>query len=241
MAKISLLSIVTVNFKNLEGLVSTYQSILNQSNQFAFEWIVIDGGSDDGTKEFISNLSATFPINFISEKDSGIYNAMNKGIALSKNEFILFLNSGDTFYDHSSIDQVIANINGNRDIDLLLFGFKYVNKLHMPRPLWWRYWSMPTSHQAMIYSRDLLHANPYKEVYSRGGDFEHFLRVAPKLKGYKTIPSILSVNEFYGSNANMEIVKKEYEIILSEFISPFMSMLLVKFKFFYLNLRASLD
>jgi hypothetical protein len=100
---------------------------------------------------------------------------------------------------------------------------------------------MPTSHQAMIYSRDLLTGNPYKEVYSRGGDFEHFLRIAPKLKGYKTIQSILSINEVYGSNANMEIVKKEYQTILSEHISPFMSMILVKFKFFYLNLRATFD
>ena len=240
MIKFRRLSIVTVNYKNLNGLISTYHSIAQQSAQQDIEWIVIDGDSRDGTKEWLTNLHALFPVKFVSEEDTGIYNAMNKGIELSENEFVIFLNSGDTFFDNSSLLYIFQNIGFNEDIDLLLFGFKYVKKLHFPRPLWWRYWSMPTSHQAMVYSRSILKSNLYNELYSRGGDFEHFLRIVPKLADYKIVSKIISENEVYGSNANMSIVKNEYEKILSEHIPPVLSKCLVNFKFFYLNLRAKL-
>lgn len=235
------LSIVTINYKNLNGLISTYNSIDSQNNRDHVEWIVIDGKSDDGTLKWLTNLSPIFPLKFISEKDSGIYNAMNKGVFHSRNEYTIFLNSGDTFIDKYSIDHIIHNIKSAKDIDLFLFGFKYINKLHFPRPLWWRYWSMPTSHQALVYSTKLLLLNLYNETYARGGDFEHLLRIVPKLKRFKSIPVILSINEEYGSNVNMSIIRNEYEQILSAHIPAFLSKILVNTKFFYLNLRNKLE
>ena len=234
------LSIVTINYKNLNGLISTHHSIAQQQCKQGFEWIVIDGDSGDGTKEWLLQLIPQFPLKFISEKDSGIYNAMNKGISLSGGNFVIFLNSGDTFYDDSSVDLILHHIDQSKHIDLLLFGFKYIDKLHLPRPLWWRFWSMPTSHQAMIFSISILKTHPYNESYARGGDFEHFLRIIPDIDGYKSIPLILSINEEYGSNASMKVVKEEYEQILSEHIPPLLSKLVVRFKFFYLNLRTRL-
>ena len=87
------LSIITINFNNCIGLLKTMESVIN--NQFNnFEYIVIDGGSTDGSKEVIEKYEAK--INYwVSEKDAGIYNAMNKGIAKATGEYLLFLNSGD--------------------------------------------------------------------------------------------------------------------------------------------------
>ena len=92
-----LLSIITINFNNLEGLKKTMASVLGQT-WTAFEYIVIDGGSTDGSAAYIESQKDKIDY-WVSEPDSGIYNAMNKGIKVAKGEYLLFLNSGDELYD----------------------------------------------------------------------------------------------------------------------------------------------
>lgn len=88
-----LLSIITINYNNLDGLEQTVESVLTQS--FGnFEYIIIDGGSTDGSVGYIESIAEQFAY-WVSEPDEGIYDAMNKGIALAKGEYLLFLNSGD--------------------------------------------------------------------------------------------------------------------------------------------------
>lgn len=107
------LSIITVNLNNLEGLKRTMQSVFDQSWQ-EFEYIVIDGGSTDGSKKFIEENSER--INYwISEPDKGIYNAMNKAIRASKSEFLLFLNSGDWLFDKSVLLKVLPEFSNETD------------------------------------------------------------------------------------------------------------------------------
>jgi putative colanic acid biosynthesis glycosyltransferase len=238
MSKNERLSIVTINYRNLEGLKNTFQSLLSQKNQVDFEWVVVDGKSEDGTKEWLGGLTTSFKMHFVSEADRGIYHAMNKGIEMASNGYVLFLNSGDIFFDASSVTLICGNISLHHPVDLILFGFRYSNTDRYPKPLWWRFWSLPTSHQAMIYSRSLLLKNKYNEKYSLGGDFEHFLRIAPQLSGFASVRELLSINEIYGSNKNMHIVQKEYEEILAAYMPPLVSNLLVNLKFFYLNLRS---
>lgn len=81
-----LLSIITVAFRNLEGIVKTHASLahLAQVEDISFEWIVVDGGSNDGTREYLENLNGIFNLRFVSEPDNGIYDAMNKGIAMAQ-------------------------------------------------------------------------------------------------------------------------------------------------------------
>jgi len=90
------LSIITINYNNASGLQKTMESVLTQTSR-DFEYIIIDGDSTDRSVDVIKRLiqSTNQPINFISEPDSGIYNAMNKGIRMAKGEYIQFLNSGD--------------------------------------------------------------------------------------------------------------------------------------------------
>ena len=89
------LSIITVNLNNLEGLKKTYESVVCQTFT-DYEWLVIDGGSTDGSREFIEQHQDKFAY-WCSEPDKGIYNAMNKGIVKAKGEYLNFMNSGDCF------------------------------------------------------------------------------------------------------------------------------------------------
>src|ERR1044072_8154433 len=90
-------SVITINFNDGKGLERTIHSVLSQTRP-AFEFIVIDGGSKDESLEVI-NRHRDKITHWISEKDSGIYDAQNKGIAKASGEYLLFMNSGDCFYD----------------------------------------------------------------------------------------------------------------------------------------------
>jgi len=98
------LSIITVNLNNRDGLQKTIDSVICQTFR-DFEWIVIDGGSTDGSKELIEKYSSHFAY-WVSEPDKGIYNAMNKGIMVSKGEYLQFLNSGDMLVNENTLSQL---------------------------------------------------------------------------------------------------------------------------------------
>ena len=104
-------SIITVNLNNLEGLKKTINSVFIQTNN-SYELIVIDGGSTDGSKEFIEANKHKIQY-WVSEPDKGVYNAMNKGILAAKNEYLFFLNSGDLFFDDQVIENCLPHFNDN--------------------------------------------------------------------------------------------------------------------------------
>lgn len=114
-----LLSIITINYNNLEGLKRTVESVVNQTWK-EFEYIIIDGGSTDGGAEYIESQSEHFDY-WVSEPDSGIYNAMNKGIAKATGEYLLFLNSGDHFFSQNVLKQNHHFLEGKEIIYFNLF------------------------------------------------------------------------------------------------------------------------
>ena len=91
------ISIITINYNNLEGLKKTVESSKNQTYQ-DFEYIVIDGGSTDGSAKYLEENKKLFNY-YVSEPDKGVYHAMNKGINKASGEYLIFLNSGDHFYN----------------------------------------------------------------------------------------------------------------------------------------------
>lgn len=100
------LSIITINFNNKNGLLKTAQSIAEQSYR-EFEWIVIDGGSTDGSLDIIKQYQNQITY-WCSEKDKGVYDAMNKGIKHSKGIWLNFMNSGDTFVNSKTLENVFS-------------------------------------------------------------------------------------------------------------------------------------
>jgi glycosyltransferase involved in cell wall biosynthesis len=116
------LSIITINYNNLGGLKKTVESVVNQTWQ-EFEYVVIDGGSTDGSKAFIESQSDKIDY-WISKPDKGIYNAMNKGILEASGEYLLFLNSGDHFFNNEVLENCIQKINS---FDLIFSDLQMIN------------------------------------------------------------------------------------------------------------------
>ena len=107
------LSIITINYNNDIGLKDTFESIKKQTNH-NFEYVVVDGNSNDGSKNVIQEYQE-YINKWISEPDTGIYNAMNKGAKMSTGEYMLFLNSGDFLYHENVIDKLLSE-SFNEDI-----------------------------------------------------------------------------------------------------------------------------
>jgi len=108
------LTIITICYNIANQIERTLKSIENQTFQ-DFEWIVVDGASIDGTLEILQKYGSRINI-LISEKDKGIYDAMNKGILKSKGEYLLFLNGGDELNNIDSLKDSIKYLNQNFDL-----------------------------------------------------------------------------------------------------------------------------
>jgi glycosyltransferase involved in cell wall biosynthesis len=104
------LSIITINYNNLEGLRLTMQSVLEQQCR-QFEYIVIDGASTDGSAEFVRSHATNLSY-WVSEPDGGIYSAMNKGVRAATGDYVLMLNSGDFLVDNQVIERILPELDG---------------------------------------------------------------------------------------------------------------------------------
>ncbi|MES2417334.1 MAG: glycosyltransferase family 2 protein [Bacteroidota bacterium] len=100
------LSVITIVYNNVKDIERTMLSVLNQTYEH-IEYIVIDGASTDGTTELIDKYRDRLA-HFVSEKDKGIYDAMNKGLALATGNYVLFMNSGDEIYSSETVTDVFA-------------------------------------------------------------------------------------------------------------------------------------
>lgn len=101
------ISIITVVYNDQNNILRTINSVVNQTYRDR-EYIIIDGGSNDETNNIIKNNISEIDL-YISEKDNGIYDAMNKAIDIAKGEWIIFMNSGDVFVDEYVLQNVFAN------------------------------------------------------------------------------------------------------------------------------------
>ena len=200
-----MLSIITINKDNSAGLRKTIESLQHLDHK-QFQWVCIDSVSTDGSVQLAQEFQSQNDI-VISEKDSGIYNAMNKGILHAKENYILFLNSGDILSPEIQNLEFMKIVQG---YDIALFGFKIRNSVRKPRSNSWRFWSMPTSHQAIVYSRSLLQQHPFDEGYRFAADFEHYLRINRSPIAIYSNEQALIVNEPYGSDGHLPILLNEY-------------------------------
>ena len=211
------LSIITINYNNREGLKKTINSVINQTFR-DFEYILIDGGSEDGSKEIILQHEAQFSY-WRSEKDHGIYNAMNKGILAAKGDYLLFLNSGDCLASNDILEQVFATplkediVYGN-----LLFESQdgnhtlgiYPDELNVYNVL---EGSLP--HPASFIKRQLFDNSLYTESYRIVSDWEFWIKkIIMEGVSYKHISLTISRFDTTGISSNSQRCNEERELVL---------------------------
>ena len=112
------LSIITINRNNAPGLQKTMQSVVNQTDM-DMEYIVIDGASSDESVDIIQRFASQRDIRWVSERDNGIYNAMNKGIGMAQGEYIMILNSGDYLASPKVVEMMGHALVSNNHPDIL--------------------------------------------------------------------------------------------------------------------------
>ncbi len=174
------LSIITINYNNKPGLEKTIASVINQSFT-DFEYIVIDGGSTDGSAEVLQNFKDKITY-YVSEKDAGIFNAQNKGLAKATGEYCLFLNSGDYLADQNVLKNVL-NKNFTADI---AYGNMYIahpngkkEKGYMPAKItFFQMMNDTLWHPVSFIKRALFtkYGN-YNETFKIASDYDFFFKV----------------------------------------------------------------
>lgn len=173
------LSIITITYNDLKGLKQTANSILPLPNNC--EWIIIDGNSKDGTKEFLNILTNQKNIKYLSESDNGIYDAMNKGIPMAKGLYLNFMNSGDSYVRETFLD-VISNITHYADI--IMYDCKTISQdgkdgyaRAFPKNIdEIKYWAC-VQHQSTLIKKNVFDKlGLYSMEYKYLSDYEHSVR-----------------------------------------------------------------
>lgn len=229
MVESKLFSIITVCRNDLARLARTWESIACQSFGM-YEWLVVDGASTDGTPDYLSGITDP-KLRWISEPDSGLYDAMNKGIDMAEGDYLLFLNAGDELASNVTLQRLadfIAN-NGNPNF---IYGDAYErtvdgNLLYKrSRSHRWLWYGMFAHHQSMLYRRNALGRIRYSEQFKIGADYaftaEYLLKNNNNAAKY---PEPICVFEQGGVSAQMAAIgrmdqwKVRKDILKMNFVS----------------------
>ena len=196
------LSIITVNLNNAAGLKRTIESVITQTFT-DYEYIIIDGGSTDGSVDIIKQYSDKITY-WVSESDKGIYNAMNKGVQKANGEYFIFMNSGDCFFS-DILSKVHEQLNadivcGNREMSLK-DGEKdfHISPRKNDLSMWHFYIANPFPHQACFIKGTLFQADSYNEENRIASDWEFFLKqTIINNCSYEHIDAVIAIMEPYG-------------------------------------------
>lgn len=217
-----LLSIVTINLNNAAGLHKTLQSVQQQQADWV-EHIIVDGASTDESLAVINEHAGRLSC-WLSEKDEGVYDAMNKGIRLAKGEYVFFLNSGDTFYDNNTLAAVAKYLNNSTD---LVYGNVRViekDKTYFtgyPQTLSFSFlFKYVICQQAIFYRRSVFdNCGLFPKQYRICADWAHFTKaVALHNATYTHMPVVIATYYFDGISSlpeNYPKIQSERSAFLS--------------------------
>ena len=223
------ISIITVCYQNRDGLEKTIKSVMEQDYD-QIEFIVIDGGSDDGSKELISDSSDIVDF-WVSQKDKGIYHAMNFGINQATGDYTIFMNGGDVFHDKQVLSDIVQ-LNPKWDIiygDCLITGRRpspYVKK--MPDVLdFLTLMSFTVTHQVILYSTEYLKKRTFDTSYEIIADWVHFNTAILEDKvTYHHIDRLISIYDGTGFSSDAAQLKRReaertgyYQSIIPDILS----------------------
>ena len=181
-------SIITVTYNAGAVLEDTIQSVIAQTYHHV-EYIIVDGASTDNTLDIARKYRDRIA-RVISEPDKGLYDAMNKGIALATGDYLCFLNAGDSFHEDDTLQQIVHSLGPHDTLPGVIYGdtdlvdaeghFVRKRRLSPPETLTWKSFrqGMLVCHQAFFARRDLV--EPYDLHYRFSADFDWCIRVMKK-------------------------------------------------------------
>ena len=181
-------SVITVTYNAAAVLEDTIQSVIAQTYHHV-EYIIVDGASKDGTTGIIDRYRDRIA-RVVSEPDGGLYDAMNKGIALATGDYLCFLNAGDSFHEDDTLQQIVHSLAPHDTLPGVIYGetdlvdceghFVRKRRLSAPEILTWKSFrqGMLVCHQAFFARRDLV--EPYDLRYRFSADFDWCIRVMKK-------------------------------------------------------------
>ena len=206
------LSIITVNYNNRNGLEKTINSVLSQI-WHDYEWIVIDGGSTDGSRELIEKYQEHITF-WCSEPDKGIYNAMNKGIAKANGEFVSCMNSGDSYYEKDTLHKVFSV---ERTGDILYGDWMNVyddhhELIHFPSPVEiYSFCQRNICQQAMFVRTSILKSKGFDESFHVLADYNRWIEAALSGYGFEYVSVIVCNYDMSGiSSINGDLCREEF-------------------------------
>lgn len=224
------LSIITINFNNVSGLKRTAASVMEQTWQ-EFEWIIIDGGSDDGSTEYIVSLNEDLtrngwnPITYwCSEPDNGIYNAMNKGVLHAGGQYVCCMNSGDEFYNENTLRDVFLNKEHTEDIlygnSMKVYTDGHTQTDYAPEQVNLLNLYFRTICQQGMYVRlEMLKEKPFDERFKVRGDSHRWLQALLDGNSFKYLYMTTCRFHMDGISASSRKHEKE-DAMISELINP---------------------
>ncbi|MFA7067327.1 MAG: glycosyltransferase family 2 protein [Dysgonamonadaceae bacterium] len=221
-----LFSVITVTYNAEKTLERTLKSVQEQTYA-NIEHILVDGKSEDGTVELIKQYQNK-KTHWISEKDSGIYDAMNKATKMAEGEYICYLNAGDAFYEKDSVEKIVAAAQ-NSNLPDILYGetvvinnrgeFLYNRRLKAPKTLNWKSFKqgMVVCHQAFIVKRTLFES--YDLTYRFSADVDWCIRLMKKADSIVNTNIILIryLNQGITTENRKASLKERYRIMAKHY------------------------
>jgi glycosyltransferase involved in cell wall biosynthesis len=223
------ITVITVVLNDERKIESTIKSIISQSYR-NIEYIIIDGGSVDNTLQIIENYKDRISL-VISEPDNGIYHAMNKGIRHASGDYIIFINSGDIFYNNDIIKEVFTN---NQDVDFIIGDVEFnigKRKIRTRTPKQISFYLLYIGtiyHQATFTKKAVFsELGGYNELNRITSDWEYItLALAKHRKTYKILDSLICKVDHTGiSSLNPDeieiersrMLKLHFEIFITDY------------------------
>ena len=220
------LSVITVTYNAQHTLERTLQSVQGQSYPY-IEHVIADGNSRDNTVGLIQQYENE-KINWVSEPDKGLYDAMNKAFTRSSGDYLCFLNAGDTFFASDTVEKMMRTIDDGESPDIL-YGetaivnekgfFLHMRRLRAPEKLSWKSFKqgMLVCHQAFIVKKELF--EPYDLSYRYSSDFDWCIRMMKKSKNlHNTHPTLINYLHEGMTTANRKAsLKERYRIMVKHY------------------------
>ncbi|WP_316807665.1 glycosyltransferase family 2 protein [Pedobacter agri] len=208
------LTVITIVYNNVRDIERTIHSVLNQTYP-KIEYIIIDGKSTDGTLDIIEKYKGKVS-KIVSEPDKGIYDAMNKGLAIATGDYVLFMNSGDEIYDEHTVQDIFDSAPG-ADIyygETEMYNDNWQSlgrrRHEAPEQFDWKSfkYGMSISHQAIYIKRSII--TPYDLSYKYSSDIDWIIKAAKKAS------SIVNVHRYVAKYLVGGMSKKKHRESLKE-------------------------